>query len=108
MKKFAIVLLSSLGLLSVTSGVAFSDATGVRVFKGGSGTKTYGVRVFLPTRNQPPADAEQPQPVKTVTKTIVVPVYYPRYETRAERRKRAIGHRYLGFVKQYRGDKYPF
>jgi len=112
MKKVAITLLSMIGILSAMTGSALSNGVGVNVFKGGSGSDMYGsykVQVFRPSHNLPPVDAETPGPAaKVIHKTIISRVTHYEHETRSQRRKRAIGHRYLGFVKQYRGYKYPF
>jgi len=109
MKKFSITIMSIVGILSASSGSAFSYDTGVKIYKGGSWSDTYRVRLYVPSRNQPPADSEtQIPPVKVINKTTITYLQNNEHETRAQRRKRALGHRYLGFVKQYRGYKYPF
>ncbi len=109
MKKSAVILLSSIAGLSVGSGSAFSDAPTPNVYTGGTGATTDLVRIYQPTRSQPPVDAAEENRVTIVNNTTVFYTPHVReYETRAERRKRAIGHRYLGFIKQYRGYKYPF
>ena len=111
MRKIATILLSSMSLLFATSNSALSDEPTAQVFTGSSSPgiyDTYKVQVFQPSRTQPPADREVPERAKTVTKTTISYITYNRYETRAQRRKRALGHRYLGFIKQYSGYKYPF
>ncbi len=109
MKKTTLILLSSVGMLFAVSGPAFSHQSGAKVFTGGTGATTKSVNIFQPTRNQPPIDsAGQDQSIVLNKTFITYNVRQPEHESRAERRKRAIGHRYLGFIKQYRGYKYPF
>jgi hypothetical protein len=76
------------------------------------------VRVFTPTPLAYDADALEPAPVRPVK--VVVKVYldalaldrrYRRalaWEYRKDRIHRALGHRYTGFIKMYRGPRYPF
>jgi len=111
MRKITTLFLSSISLLLATSSSALSNEPTANVFTGGSSPgiyDTYKVQVFQPSRTQPPADSEAPKRTKTVSKTTITNITYHGHETRAQRRKRALGHRYLGFIKQYRGYKYPF
>lgn len=107
--KFTVILLSSIGLLCAGSISAYAKQTVPNVYTGGTGATTDAVNMFQPTRTQPPVDkAENNLPI-TLNKTVIIyNIQNSNHETRAQRRKRAIGHRYLGFIKQYRGYKYPF
>jgi hypothetical protein len=76
------------------------------------------VRIFTPT----PLAARPPAPQIAVTQPVKVVVniaaggfaldpYYRRalaWEYRKDRIHRAFGHRYTGFIKMYRGPRYPF
>ena len=76
------------------------------------------VRIFTPTplapRPSPPPTAVA-QPVQVVVNVAVggfaLDPYYRRalaWEYRKDRIYRAFGHRYTGFIKMYRGPRYPF
>jgi len=108
MKKTTKILLSSMAMLFAISGSAFAHQTAPKVFIGGTGATTNAVNIFQPTRDQLPVDSAEESQTIVLNKTIIYNISRPGYETRAQRRKRAIGHRYLGFIKQYRGYRYPF
>lgn len=104
MKRFVFALLAVGGL------VGGAEAGTATVYSGNVARSTPLVRLHTPTRSEPRSDdvADVKPKVIYKTRTIERPVYIRIYESRAERRKRAIGHRYTGFKKQYRGYKYPF
>ena len=108
-RKTTVVLLSSIGLLCAGSISAHANQANTKVFTGGTGATTKAVNIYQPTHNRPPVDkAGDDQPI-TLNKTVIIyNIQNSGHETRAQRRHRAIGHRYLGFIKQYSGDKYPF
>lgn len=109
MKKSTIVLLSSIGLLCAGSITVHSKQATPEVFTGGTGATTNAVNIYQPTRNQPPVDRAAEKQSVTLNKTVIINnIQTSGRETRAQRRQRAIGHRYLGFIKQYRGYRYPF
>jgi hypothetical protein len=75
------------------------------------------VRVFTPTPLPPPAEAHEPavQPVKVVVRVAFDALALDRgyrralaWEYRKDHIHRALGHRYTGFIKMYRGPRYPF
>lgn len=76
------------------------------------------VRMFTPTPLPPLPHAPQvavAQPVKVVVNVLVGgfaldPVYRAAlaWEYRKDRIHRSFGHRYTGFIKMYRGPRYPF
>ncbi len=109
MRKTTTILLPLAGMLLAASSPALSDPVAPKVFTGGTGATTKAVNIFQPVSNLPPADSIDESPIIVLNKTIVIyNIKRPGHETRAQRRKRAIGHRYLGFIKQYRGYRYPF
>ena len=76
------------------------------------------IRVFTPTPHPPRPPAPQvavAQPIQVVVNVAVggfaLDPYYRRalaWEYRKDRIHRAFGHRYTGFIKMYRGPRYPF
>lgn len=90
--------------------VGAAKAGAVNVYTGSVVQTTPLVRLHTPTRSEPRDDNRADVKAKIIykTRTVFRPVYIRITETRAERRKRIIGHRYTGFKKQYRGYKYPF
>ena len=76
------------------------------------------VRIFAPTPLVHDPVAMQPaagQPVEVVVHVLLDalaldPVYRAAlaWEYRKDRIHRAFGHRYTGFIKMYRGPRYPF
>ena len=109
MKKTTITLLMSFGFLAGIAMPAFSQQTLPNLFTGGTGATTAAVNIFQPIKNQPPVDSAEEAQSTVINKMVIVYNFQNSgYETRAQRRHRAIGHRYLGFIKQYRGKKYPF
>lgn len=109
MKKTTLILLSSIGLICAGSISTHAQQAVPKVFTGGSGATTNAVNIFQPSRTQPPVDRDEENLPITLNKTVIIYNFQNAgHETRAQRRKRAIGHRYLGFIKQYNGPKYPF
>jgi len=108
MKKTTKALAPVIGMLFAVSTPALAHQTAPKVFVGGTGATTSAVNIFQPTLSRPPVDSAEEPRIIVLNKTIVNNVFTPEHETRAERRKRALGHRYLGFKKQYSGYKYPF
>lgn len=109
MKRTTTILLMSCGFLAGTAMSAFSQQTLPNLFTGGTGATTAAVNIFQPTKDQPPVDSAEEAATIVLNKTInVYNIQRPAYETRTQRRHRAFGHRYLGFLKQYRGENYPF
>ena len=75
------------------------------------------VRLFHPTPLPPPSDeAHPPVVVYEVFQTVLVDALALdrgyrlalAHELRKDAIRRAFGHRYVGFVKMYRGPRYPF
>ena len=108
MKRTSKLLLMSTAMLFAISGSAFAHQNAPKVFTGGTGATTNAVNIYQPTQNEPPVDSAEESSMVIVNKTIIYNIRQPEHETRAQRRKRALGHRYLGFIKQYSGYRYPF
>jgi len=110
MKKITTATLCVFGLITVSPTIAFSGEASPNVITTGMGASINLVRIFQPTiERQPPDDsAAQNATVTVINRTIYFYSPVREHETTAQRRKRVIGHRYLGFKKQYRGYKYPF
>ena len=108
MRKTVKTSLSSFCIFCVMSVPVLAHQNSAKVFTGGTGATTRSVNIFQPT----PLPAENKAPVEGQTivleKTVIYNIRQAGHETRAQRRQRAIGHRYLGFVKQYKGYRYPF
>jgi transposase InsO family protein len=76
------------------------------------------VRMFTPTPLIHDSDATEPAapaPVKVVVHVLLDALALDRtyrealaWEYRKDRIHRALGHRYTGFIKMYRGPRYPF
>ena len=77
-----------------------------------------GVRMFTPTplaHDVHAVERAPERPVKVVVKVHIDALALDRryrralaWEYRKDRIHRALGHRYTGFIKMYRGPRYPF
>lgn len=95
-------------LLAIGGAVGVAEAGAGSVYTGDIARSSPLVNLITPSRSEPPNDSVAVAKPKVIYKTRTRTVYYRVSETRAERRKKAIGQRYTGFKKQYRGYKYPF
>lgn len=101
------LLVSAAALASLTL-PALSDGNPTNVFSGGVGNSTSAVRLFMPTQSAPPVTRQSEREFIVIYEPRTSVRYVREHETRSERLKRTMGHRYPGFKKQYRGYKYPF
>ena len=110
------IALGSLAAAVLAAGILASPAA--PAFANGSLTNHPDVRIFTPTplAHRPMApQVAVAQPVQVVVNVAVggfaLDPYYRRalaWEYRKDRIHRAFGHRYTGFIKMYRGPRYPF
>jgi len=115
MKKTITALLSCIGIVAVGGMNAFANENlfdpRVNLFSSTSGGSSSLVRLYQPSPSQPPIDQAEDQVSTQVTviNNTNYTISYPRRRiSRSERRRSALGHRYLGFTKQYSGYRYPF
>ena len=108
--------LGSLAAAVLAAGLLISPAGPAQA--NGMFTNHPDVQMFTPTPLLHEPRAPEPvaaQPVKVVVHVLLDalaldPVYRAAlaWEYRKDRIRRALGHRYTGFIKMYRGPRYPF
>jgi hypothetical protein len=108
--------LGSLAAAVLAAGILASPAGPVHA--NGSFANHPDVRMFTPTplvRDTMPIEPVAAQPVEVVVHVVFDALALDRayrealaWEYRKDRIRRALGHRYTGFIKMYRGPRYPF
>jgi hypothetical protein len=108
--------LGSLAAAALAAGILASPAGPVHA--NSSFANHPDVRIFTPTplvRATMPIEPAAAQPVKVTVHVLLDALALDRdyrealrWEYRKDLIHRAIGHRYTGFIKMYRGPRYPF
>ena len=108
--------LGSLAAAALAAGILASPAGPVHA--NGSFANHPDVRIFTPTplpRDAVPLAPVAAQPVKVTVHVLLDALALDRayrealrWEYRKDLIHRALGHRYTGFIKMYRGPRYPF